>query len=627
MVNLFKTKICFKSAYLFCCAYTLLLGVTTSAFGQEQRIADNLQPIYVADTVQGIDKLKLLSQLAYNESNDFKLALHYAQELIQLSKALNDEGYLYQGYLQEGNAHYSDENFIEAIESYNQGTKVAQKLQDKSSEGVVLMSIADTYSSLDDHDQAEVYYERSINLLKRPDVLLVRGDSISLGRSYFNAGDELLKSEKYEKAIIYLGEAEKLFRLTQQYAYLPYVIGNKGIYYGEQALYETAEEFLLNSISSLLSDQAFVAAAEYQTYLANLYLKQNRISAAERLAINSLNHAKKLGIMLQISESSLILSKVYKAKRNFEKAYNYYLDYHVYKDSVTNYDVRLKFNNQRHEFTLSEKQAELDLSIKESEIKDLKTTRQRGIIWGTTIGLLLLSALAYGLFRRYSFIKRTNTIIAQEKDRSDELLLNILPAATAKELKKNGEVKAQRFESVTVLFTDFFEFTKYSEVLHPEALVESVDFYFSKFDKIMEKHGLEKIKTVGDAYLCAGGLPFPTTDHAHKMTLAAQDILEFVNAVKKEKTDGQVRFDIRIGMNTGPVIAGVVGTKKFAYDIWGDTVNVASRMESNSEPGKINISEYTYNLIKYDYDCEFRGSIKVKNRGDMNMYFLGEPKQ
>ncbi len=621
----FKVKIRFKTACLYI-ACIFLLSVNNKSFGQEQRVADSLRPIYLADTLQGVDKLKLLGDLAYNESNNFKLSLKYAEELILLSLALNNQDYLYEGYMQKGNAYYADENFIEALESYNQCTKVAQKLGNKSYEGIVLMSIADTYSSLDDTAKSESYYEKSINLLKQTDVLSKRGDSVALGRSYFNAGDELLKAQKFDKAIIYLGEAEKLFRLTQQDAYLPYVIGNKGIYYGEQHLFETAEELLRTAIKSLLSDKAFVAAAEYQTYLANLYLKQNRISDAQGLADYSLNQAKKLGVIHQISESSLILSKVNKANGNYEKAYNFYVDYQTYKDSVNNYDIRLKFNNQQHEFTLSQKQVELDLSIKESEIKDLKTTRQRGIIWGTTIGLLLISALAYGIYRRYNFIKRTNNIIAKEKDRSDQLLLNILPAETAKELKKNGEVKAQRFESVTVLFTDFFEFTKYSEALHPETLIKSMDFYFSKFDKIMEKHGLEKIKTIGDAYLCAGGLPFPTTDHAHKMALAAQDILDFVNEAKKEETEDQVRFDIRIGLSTGPVIAGVVGTKKFAYDIWGDTVNTASRMESNSEPGKINISEYTYNLIKFDYDCEYRGSIEVKNKGEMKMYFLGNPK-
>jgi adenylate cyclase len=172
------------------------------------------------------------------------------------------------------------------------------------------------------------------------------------------------------------------------------------------------------------------------------------------------------------------------------------------------------------------------------------------------------------------------------------------------------------------LFTDFVGFTRYAESLAPEKLVESIDFYFSKFDEIIETHGLEKIKTIGDAYMSAGGLEDPTSDHASRMLKAAFDILEFVNASKTKNDNDNTRFDIRIGINTGPVVAGVVGTKKFSYDIWGDSVNIASRMESNSEPGKINISHSTYNYIKDDYDCEFRGKLKVKNRGEMRMYWV-----
>ena len=156
--------------------------------------------------------------------------------------------------------------------------------------------------------------------------------------------------------------------------------------------------------------------------------------------------------------------------------------------------------------------------------------------------------------------------------------------------------------------------------------MKSVDYYFSKFDYIIEKYKIEKIKTAGDSYMCAGGIPFPTNDHAVKMTLAAFEIAQFVEDTKKSRDQDIAQFDIRIGINTGPVIAGVVGTKKFAYDIWGDTVNVASRMESESLPGKINISENTYQLIKNAFECEFRGKIKVKNKGIMKMYFVNKVK-
>jgi class 3 adenylate cyclase len=212
-------------------------------------------------------------------------------------------------------------------------------------------------------------------------------------------------------------------------------------------------------------------------------------------------------------------------------------------------------------------------------------------------------------------------LIEEEKNRSQKLLLNILPKKTAAELINKGKVKAKKFDSVSVMFTDFKDFTGFSTNLSPDELVNSVDFYYSKFDEIIEKYGLEKIKTIGDSYMCAGGLPFATEDHAEKVILAAFEITEFMESSRKIKDNQISHFDIRIGINSGPVVAGVVGKTKFAYDIWGDTVNVASRMESNSESGMINISENTYILIKDRFDCEFRGKIKVKNRGIMKMYF------
>jgi len=149
-----------------------------------------------------------------------------------------------------------------------------------------------------------------------------------------------------------------------------------------------------------------------------------------------------------------------------------------------------------------------------------------------------------------------------------------------------------------------------------------VDYYFSKFDEIMEKYGMEKIKTIGDAYMAAGGLPFQTNDHPFKMILAAFEIVQFIEETKQHKQKDITHFDIRIGINTGPIVAGVVGIHKFAYDIWGDTVNVASRMETLSNPGRINISENTYELVKDVFQCKYRGEIEVKNRGMMKMYFV-----
>ena len=260
-------------------------------------------------------------------------------------------------------------------------------------------------------------------------------------------------------------------------------------------------------------------------------------------------------------------------------------------------------------------------TLTELELETQKGKTNRIILFATVGVLLLIAVLAFGLFKRNKFVRATNKIITSERERSDKLLLNILPEATAQELKDKGRVEAKQYPSVTVMFSDFVGFTSYAEKLSPEDLVKTIDHYFSKFDLIMEKYGLEKIKTIGDAYMAVGGLSFDTTDQAKDMVLAAKEMNDFVTKAKQDdKTSAE--FDIRIGINTGSVVAGVVGTKKFAYDIWGDAVNIASRMESNSEPGRINISEDTYKVVKNDFECEYRGELAVKNRGELKMYFI-----
>jgi len=209
------------------------------------------------------------------------------------------------------------------------------------------------------------------------------------------------------------------------------------------------------------------------------------------------------------------------------------------------------------------------------------------------------------------------------KRKSDALLLNILPVETAKELKEKGFAQAKYFDSVTVLFTDFKGFTQISEVLSPQELVAEIDECFSAFDSIMDKFGVEKIKTIGDAYMAAGGLPVPNTTHALDIVEAAIEIEKAMSSIKeRKKAEGKPFFEIRIGIHTGPVVAGIVGKRKFQYDIWGDAVNIASRMESSGEVGKINISEATYNVVKDSYTCEYRGEIEAKGKGKVKMYFL-----
>jgi class 3 adenylate cyclase len=256
-------------------------------------------------------------------------------------------------------------------------------------------------------------------------------------------------------------------------------------------------------------------------------------------------------------------------------------------------------------------------------------------LWFIGLCGLFLVAIIYGImrYRIYTIRQREKYLeqqvqvrteeLEEEKQKSDDLLLNILPAQTAEELKSNGSAKAQRFESATVMFSDFVGFTNIAEQLPPEELVKEIDYCFRAFDEIMEIYGIEKIKTIGDAYMCAGGLGITTSETPVKVVRAALEMQAFMEAIAVErKAEGRPYFEARIGIHTGPVVAGIVGIKKFAYDIWGDTVNIAARVEDNGKPGKVNISLSTYEEVKHIFSCTPRGKIKVKNRGDIDMYFV-----
>jgi len=220
-------------------------------------------------------------------------------------------------------------------------------------------------------------------------------------------------------------------------------------------------------------------------------------------------------------------------------------------------------------------------------------------------------------------VERQKDVIQKEKNKSDELLLNILPSEVAEELKEKGYTTAKSFDEVTVLFSDIKGFTSVAERMTAQELVKEINTYFSAFDGIIQKYGLEKIKTIGDAYIAAGGLPEKNAATAHNVVEAAISMQQAVEKLKQDRvSSNNPFFELRIGIHTGPVVAGVVGIKKFQYDIWGDTVNLAARMEQSGVPGKINISQHTYEIVKDQFTCIHRGKIEAKNKGEIDMYFV-----
>lgn len=248
--------------------------------------------------------------------------------------------------------------------------------------------------------------------------------------------------------------------------------------------------------------------------------------------------------------------------------------------------------------------------------------------FSTLAGIALSNAKAYEALQNMNEtleqrVKERTAELEQERNKADELLRNILPSETATELKVRGSASPRQYDTATVMFTDFKGFTELAEKMNPGELLKELDHCFHYFDEVVERYSLEKIKTMGDAYMCAGGLPTPNGSNPVDTVLAALDMLTFIKELEKIKIKLKMPFwQIRIGVHTGPLIAGVVGKKKFAYDIWGDTVNTASRMESSGTIDKINISSSTYELIKDFFECTYRGKVEAKGKGEIDMYYV-----
>lgn len=304
--------------------------------------------------------------------------------------------------------------------------------------------------------------------------------------------------------------------------------------------------------------------------------------------------------------------------------------------NITSYNIKEYSNLDEGEYTIrvrnlsasgeAGKTFSLNFRIKPPVYR----TKIAYFIYVVFVVLILWAIIQVGSFQfakeRYELeriINERTEEMVKEMDKSDNLLANVLPKDTADELKSKGKVSKKKYKMATVLFSDIQGFTKIAEEMNPEKLIDELDTFFFHFDSVVEKYNIEKIKTIGDAYMCAGGIPDKNRTNPVEVVLAAIEMQEYMKKLKKAAEIRNHNFwDIRIGIHTGPVIAGVVGQKKLSYDIWGDTVNTASRMESSGEPGKVNISGTTYEMVKEFFICEYRGRMPVKYKGEIEMYFV-----
>ena len=585
-------------------AYSLVIGllfIVLLSGAQDQKVADSLARVYAADTTQGVAKLELLRNLSFNEVKDLGLALRYAEELIRLAAQAGDYTYLYSGYFQKGNKKRLAGDLDEALAAYFKSGEAARKAKSLSKEGSVYGAIADVYTISDNFKNARHYYSKAIAILRQSD------DTIALASAILNAGDGLMNNRVYDSALHYFKESGSIFEQVNYPIGKAYSLGNSGMVYANLGNNGLAEKNINAAVRILEEHQDYYPICVYLLAMADVYLQKGEVPPALNYASKSLVLARQYGLKDQVAEAALKLSQLYERTGALDQSLAYYKTHVAYRDSVNDILSVQKMADLRTDYEVARKQTEVDLLNQEKR-------NQRIIVLSLIIILGLATIILGTLYWYYRAISR-------EKKRSESLLLNILPAATARELKKNGRVEAVRFNEVTVLFTDFVEFSKYAEHVEPELLVKSIDFYFKAFDEITTRHGLEKIKTIGDSYMCASGLPAPHPTQVQSVIQAAREMIEVVGSTLHAQ-DSLCHFDIRIGIHTGPVVAGIVGIKKWQYDIWGDTVNIASRMESKSLPGRVNLSETTYQQIRNEYPCEYRGEIEVKNRGLLKMYFL-----
>ena len=403
---------------------------------------------------------------------------------------------------------------------------------------------------------------------------------------------------------------------------MAYSLKYLGSVYRKQGKVEEAERSFRESLRyfETLGDKWGMASVT--NLLGELLLATGKESEAEKQLSTSLRLAQQLGYPLNISNAAGNLLTLYRKRGQWKQAMQMNDVYLLMRDSVLNDKNRKAVMRTQFKYEFEKKEAALKSEQEKKEALAKKELQKQKLVRNGFIGGFAVMMLFAAVF-----LSQRNTI-RKGKKRSDELLLNILPEEVAEELKQKGHADARQFDLVTVMFTDFKGFTQISERLSPAELVAEIDTCFKVFDEIITRHHIEKIKTIGDSYMCAGGLPVSNQTHAEDVVTAALEIQQFMQKhFRERRAEGKEVFEIRIGIHTGPVVAGIVGVKKFAYDIWGDTVNIASRLESSGEAGKVNISESTYVLVKEKFNCTHRGKITAKNKGEIDMYFVEAEKE
>lgn len=555
----------------------------------------------------------------YAEHSDLSQAMEHYQQALQTAKTINDQTQICEIYKDIGNLEAKFSNYPLALENYQQALKISEKSGDKRNSANILVQISWLYRNIDDKDKTIDFLNRSLK------IYLELKDKQGASTVFSHIGNFYMNLPDYEKSITYYTRSIELKKELNDESGLTSDYFNMAGLYQFIADYPTALKYLkeASDLNLKLKSPVFKLF-----YLLNMgLLLQNApdsilvsIGIKPQLRYQTMVHQQKEALTLakEIGDGNLLgqalnfLTSAYVGNKDFKSAY-YSLQFNnTLRDSIQGQNVKEEIVRKEVQSAFEKK---ADAIKAEQEKKDIRQRNIRNTSFAALAVLLIFSIVS---------IRQRNKILKEKKTsealriQSDNLLHNILPSEVAEELKAKGNTQAKFFDEASVLFTDFVNFTQTVEHLSPQQLVEELNECFTAFDNIIESNGLEKIKTIGDAYLAVCGLPVANPQHAKKTVQAALEIRNFMAARKRKENT----FDIRIGIHSGSVVAGIVGVKKFAYDIWGDTVNTAARMEQNGEAGKVNISETTYQLVKKDFECAYRGKIDAKGKGEIDMYFV-----
>ncbi|MEO6069733.1 MAG: adenylate/guanylate cyclase domain-containing protein [Chitinophagaceae bacterium] len=597
----------------------------------------------------------LLDQSKQTFGSDPAKAIELSEKAMDLSQKIKYGKGLALAYKYIGIGNYYQGNNVAALDFYQKSITTFRSLKDEVGVANILSNIGAIYKNQGDDAKALNYFLQSLELAEKT------GDKLRILTATTNIGAVYgLKKATHQKALQYLYKALPLEEELGDKNAIGTTSVSIGAIYADQKNYDSALYYFktslkafgnsenspgsYNAIGDLYNDQGkYGLGIQYHNEAYNIAKKLNgkldmvqslrglaqsyALSNDPQSALKYFKEAERLGLeigaSLELQKVYTGLATTYSKVKEYNNAFVYQQKVTDIKDTIYNTETDRKLANLQFDFDLQKKEGEITILKKDNILRDSEIKRQRFARNAFGVGLLLAFLLALLIYRNYRIKAKNNIILDKKNMQINSLLLNILPEEIAEELEKNGKAKPRHYDDVSVLFTDFKGFTTIADKLTPEEVVAELNTCFEAFDDIVQKHNLEKIKTIGDSYMCAGNIPTPDGDHVCKMIKASLEMLTFIDDYNSKKIEkGKPVWDIRIGVHVGPVVAGVVGKKKYAYDIWGSTVNIASRMESNGMPGMVNISATTYEKVKNNYACDYRGKLYAKNVGDIDMYFI-----